>query len=79
MILEFHDSFRRPTRVQATRLVVYDDLGNPIGAFVQRGPAEIFAELISDDEARFERLLGQLGIRHTVIVDRINTKNLRPS
>lgn len=76
MILEFHDNLGRPQRVEATRLVVYDSLHhNPLIVCVEweRG-----GQFISKyDEADFNQVLHNLGLRHTVICTEIQERPIQ--
>lgn len=79
MYLEFHDGFRSPMRVKATRVVVYDDYGNPVGVFIQRQPGEIVCEIANkQDTRRLRQLLAELGISHCAIVDTIKAQEVGP-
>jgi len=76
MLVELHNSFKNPIRVQATRVVVYDDFGNPVGVFVQTQPGELIAE-IADNDTRFPKLLKMLGLPITK-VDVVSPALLKP-
>lgn len=65
-----HDRLRNPRRIKATRVVIEDDFGNPVGAFLQVEPGHIVAE-IADDEQKFNSFLRQLGINKTIVIDEI--------
>ena len=70
MFLELHDGFHSPMRVPATRVVIYDDYGNPLGVFLQRQPGEIVCETATTKDTRkLRRLLAELGINRTILVD----------
>lgn len=73
MWIEYHDELRRPTRVKASRVVVYDDFGNPVGAMFQASPDHIIAG-VADDEAAFKKLLRRLGVDKTVVVTTVKTE-----
>jgi ribosomal protein L16/L10AE len=66
-----HDRFSKPTRIRATRVVIEDDYGNPIGVFVQVEPNHVIAE-IADNEEKFNALLRNLGINKTLVVDKLS-------
>jgi hypothetical protein len=67
---------REPHRVRATRIVVEDDFGNPIGVFLQVGPNHVIAE-IADNEEKFNALLRQLGVNKALVVDVIKSQPLQ--
>jgi hypothetical protein len=71
MIIVTHDRFNKPTRTKATRVIIEDDFGNPIGVFLQVEPNHVIAE-IADDEAKFNALLRNLGINKTLVVDSLS-------
>jgi ribosomal protein L16/L10AE len=68
-----HDKMRQPQKIKATRVVIEDDFGNPIGVFIQVEPNHIIAE-IADNEERFNALLRQLGINKTLVIDTIKSR-----
>lgn len=70
MWVETHDHLRRPTRIKASRVVVYDDFDNPIGLFLQTEPHHVIAE-IADNAVKFNNTLRQLGIDKTVVINNI--------
>jgi hypothetical protein len=65
-----HDKFRQPQRAKATRVIIEDDFGNPIGVFLQVEANHVIAE-IADNEERFNALLRQLGVNKTLVVDTV--------
>lgn len=73
MQLAIQDGFGKGLRLNASQVVVYDDIGNPIAVIAKYGPAGgIVIEHASPDRqahARFEKLLSMMGVRKTVIVD----------
>jgi hypothetical protein len=68
-----HDKLERPHRVKATRIIVEDDFGNPIGVFIQVDSTHVIAE-IADNEERFNALLRQLGVNKTLVVDTVKAQ-----
>jgi hypothetical protein len=76
MYIEIHDHLGNPVRLPATRVVVYDDHGNPISLTVQHNPA--WLQSCHVGERRFPELLEQLGVHRSVIVTRQDLKKLVP-
>ena len=62
-----HDKLRDPITLTGTRVVVYDDLGNPLAAIVELSPGHFVASNAGDSS--FKEMLRDLGITQTVIVD----------
>jgi hypothetical protein len=76
MRVELHDKFQDPMSVPATRVVIYDDYDNPIAVVVQINPGHYLASHAGDKQ--FKEVLATLGINKTLIIDTINTEDLRP-
>jgi hypothetical protein len=76
MYVEIHDHLGNPLRIPATRVVVYDDYGNPLSLTIQRAPGWVQSTHAGD--ANYEELLEELGIRRTVIVTAHDARRLRP-
>ena len=74
MQVVLHDHMKKPQRIRATRIVVEDDFGNPIGLFIQTSPTHIAAEIADGDEQKFNRALRQFGINKTLVIDVIKPK-----
>lgn len=68
MIVELHDGFRHPLRVPATRLLVRDDLGNPVAMILQMGPGHVRICDVMDED--FHRQLKAHGITDSLLVTR---------
>lgn len=78
MRLEFHNKLMQPQSVEATRVVVYDVLDNPISVAVETDEGIIIAETVSPQNAReFNSILKSLGINKTVVVSDATQKPLR--
>jgi hypothetical protein len=70
--VELLDEDGRPKKMQATRLVVYDeDTGNPISLAVEYHPGVYYTSQIGDSD--FNALLESLGINKTMLFDVIDT------
>lgn len=69
MILEVHDNFKTPQRVQCSRAVIRDKYNNPIAVMVETAPNLITMAGVKDDN--FQELLKLLGITDSVIVTSI--------
>lgn len=76
MYVEIHDHLGKPLRVNATRVVVYDDYGNPLSMTVVKNANWVQSAHAGDDN--FEELLEELGIRRTVVVTEFDVKRLTP-
>jgi hypothetical protein len=72
--VEIHDHLGKPVRIKATRVVVYDDFGNPLSMTLSRGPNWAQSAHAGDDN--FEALLEELGIRRTVVVTEFDAGRL---
>ncbi len=75
MILETHDRLRASARSNATRLVVYDDRGNPIAVFLQRTPDHVHFR--HKGQPGFEEALRVLGIKDTSIVEIVHATDFK--
>jgi hypothetical protein len=69
VIIQFHDGFSRPTTLHVTRVVLTDDLGNPIMAAVDHGDKSFSVTHISEGQEAFQKGLKDLGIHKTVIIE----------
>lgn len=76
MYLELHDQLRSPTRLRATRVVIYDDHHNPVGLVLQLGQGHIRVCHAGEDD--FLEQLRSHGIPQTVVVTQHDLGNLRP-
>ncbi len=74
MRVETHDSLDRAQRVKATRCVVYDDYDNPVVVVMKMQGGRISCVRVGDK--RFQEALQMLGIKKTVIVDKIDAGKL---
>jgi len=73
-----HNNMGKPQVIEATRLVIEDDLGNPVCVAMQFGPPGQPGGIIIEnaDAENWNDILRQLGINKTVIVTDINQKPL---
>ncbi len=77
MRIEAHNAFGKPIIAQVTRVVIYDDLDNPIAVALDPGNGMVIAEVLTDpaeDPVRaeeFRRILAAFGITRTVMVKTI--------
>lgn len=60
MLLDFHNAFTEPMVVRATRLIVYDNMNNPLAAFIENDEKVITCVTAGDDN--FNKVLDQHGI-----------------
>lgn len=67
MKLLIHKNLHEVSVVDATRVVVEDSHGNPIALALEFGKDQILA--VTADSPDFNRVLEELGIRKTVIVE----------
>lgn len=75
MKVVIHDSLQNPQVVQATRVLVFDDLGNPIALALRVGETPEGHDMIltahvaePGGEAAFNNLLREMGVAKTVVV-----------
>ena len=66
MKLQIHRSLRDVVTLEATRVVVEDNHGNPIALALEFAPGQILAT--TADSPDFNQVLAGLGIRKTVLV-----------
>ena len=76
MRIETHDRLGSPESRPATRLVVYDDFGNPVAVFIQVDARNIF--LRTRDHPEFAAALYNLGVRDTTVVTTVKARELPP-
>lgn len=67
MQIEAHNRLQPLPRTQVSRLVVYDDYGNPLAVFLQVGPNQIHFR--HKGQPGFDEALNLLGIRDTSVVE----------
>lgn len=66
MKVELHDHLGRPVATPATRVLIFDDFGNPIYFAIEQQPGHISARQLGDEDF-FDRLR-DYGIDKTVIL-----------
>lgn len=71
MIIEFHDGFSNPQTLHVTRVLLTDDLGNPIMAATDNGDRSFSVCHLGEGAEAFQNGLRELGISKTVIVEDI--------
>lgn len=76
MRIEAHDKLGKPIKADITRIVIFDDFGNPIALALQLQPNWTFVAHCRD--AEFKDALGAFGIDKVLIVDTIEPHNLKP-
>lgn len=76
MRLEFHDRLGKPTQAQATRVVIYDDLGNPIALALSPGDGSVIASTAEHHPDEFHAILRSFGIGQTVLVKTLQPRPL---
>lgn len=77
MKLVIHRNLQQAQVIEATRVVVEDDLGNPIAFALEYAPGMIIAEVLREGhEAEFNHMLREMGISKLVVVDPIQTTPL---
>ena len=67
MRLELHNGLQQPQIIKATRVVIYDDLGNAVVIAGEHGNRTILTAKSSDTDD-FKQTLKDLGLDKTVIV-----------
>lgn len=70
MYIEFHDHLGNPQRAKATRVVVYDDHGNPYVLAVSYERAGQFEQVLAAEQSQqdFQPLLRNMGINKTTVI-----------
>lgn len=75
MKVVIHDSLQRPQVVQATRVLVHDDVGNPVALALRVGATPDGHDMIlmahigePGGEAAFNNLLKEMGVDKTVVI-----------
>lgn len=75
MKVVIHDSLQRPQVVQATRVLVHDDMGNPVALALRVGATPDGHDMIlmahigePGGEAAFNNLLKEMGVDKTVVI-----------
>ena len=76
MQVELHDQFKQTTSMPASRVVVYDDYGNPIAAVIQIDDGQYVATTVS--QKQFQNILKAMGITKTLVVEHIDPQRLKP-
>lgn len=74
MQVELHNGFKNPLVLQATRLLVVDDFGNPVAFAVQFAPGHVRTGHVGEDD--FNEQLQMHGFNVSVIVSRVDPKEL---
>lgn len=65
MRIELHDGLNSPQIIRATRVVVYDDLGNATAVAGEIAPRIILAAVVTDPD--FQQTLRELHLDKTII------------
>jgi hypothetical protein len=77
MLIEIHDNLRNPERKEASRIVVYDKLGQPIATFLQLSDVNIDVQ-VRGITPGFDKALKYLGIKQTYVqTDVVRHKDLQ--
>jgi hypothetical protein len=66
MLIEIHDNLRNPERKEASRIVIYDKLGQPIATFMQLTDTNIDVQIRGITRG-FDKALRYLGIQQTLV------------
>ncbi len=61
MIIELHDGFKQPQKINCTRILIKDNFGNPVGVAVETGPNLLTIAHVNE-EPQFFNLLKVLGV-----------------
>lgn len=75
MKLLIHRGLRDAQVIEATRVIVEDDHGNPVALALEFAPNEILA--VTADSPEFNNVLEGMGIKKTVIVTDVPQTSLR--
>jgi hypothetical protein len=76
MRVELHDNLTGSVSIPASRVVIYDDYDNPIAVAIHVDGGHYIASTVA--QPAFKKLLKALGVNKTVIVQRLDTANLKP-
>ena len=75
MKIQIHNDLQNPQTINVTRVVVLDDLDNPVALAVEIANGIILAETAAN-VMEFNAMLRSLGINQTVIVHDVKQKSL---
>lgn len=74
-----HNNLQSPQQLEASRVVITDDFGNPLAAAIQIADNTILVEKAGDStDTEFNSFLRQLGISQTVIVQNVDASDICP-
>lgn len=76
MRVELHDGLNHAQKLEATRVVVYDDYDNPIAVVIKVEGDRYVAATAA--QKQFPEILKAMGITKTVIVEHLDPTRLRP-
>lgn len=74
MFVELHNELGQPQRIRCTRVLILDELNNPLCAAVEWQPGAFLVTTCQD--ADFNTVLRHLGISQTVLCTTIQTTPL---
>jgi hypothetical protein len=66
MRVEFHHNLQAPQSAPASRVVIYDDHGNPLAAAIEIATDTTI--ITTADQPDFNQIMESMGIRRTVVV-----------
>ena len=75
MIVETHNNFDDPHRIEATRVVVRDRFDQPLVIALEVG--EGLYQIYQQTDPEFPRVMEALGLDGTIVVDKVDTKALQ--
>jgi hypothetical protein len=61
MIVDHHNYFDKPITAKATRVVIHDNLGNPVALFIENADDTVTCYTAGDQD--FAEILTQCGIK----------------
>lgn len=76
MQIELYDGLRTTTRMETSRVVVYDNQDNPIAIVIEVEPGHYVVARAGNK--RFNEILKMLGINKTLVVSKLDPSKLQP-
>lgn len=67
MIIDGHNKLKESFRIRATRIIIYDDKGNPLAAAIEITPNHILVGHAGDPD--FVRLLDMLKVKPPAVTE----------
>ena len=78
MIVELHNKLGQPQRIEATRLVVRDEVVGAVAVVIDAGSHHFYTVHRGDGDDAMNRALRSMGIDETVISDQVDLADFAP-